>query len=69
VKILLLVLAVVGAVVPYAFFLQLIPTSGVPFRAFLSALFASGVVADFTADLLLSSLVFSDANRRSVGFL
>ena len=55
---LFLILAIVGALVPYAFFLQLIPTSGVPFRDFLSVLFANGVVGGFTADLLLSSLVF-----------
>lgn len=57
-KILFLVLAVVGAVVPYALFLQLIPTSGVPFRDSLSVLFANNIVASFTADLLLSSLIF-----------
>ena len=52
------VLAVVGAVVPYIFFFQYFSTEGVNIPAFVSALFANGAVGGFSADLLITSLVF-----------
>lgn len=53
-----LVLAIVGAVVPYFFFVQFFADSGINLPAFISALFANSAAAGFTADLLITSLVF-----------
>ncbi len=53
-----LILAIVGAVVPYLFFFQFFAAAGLDLPAFVSALFLNGAVAGFTADLLISSLVF-----------
>lgn len=57
-KRLYLALAVLGAVVPYAFFLQQFAAEGLSLRAFVAALFANPAAGGFTADLLLSSGVF-----------
>ncbi len=53
-----LVLAVLGAVVPYAFFLEFFNSYGFSLGGFVLALFANGAAGGFTADLLISSLVF-----------
>ena len=53
-----LLLAVAGAVVPYGFFIAFILAQGIDLQAFLAALFANGAVGGFTADLLMSSVVF-----------
>lgn len=53
-----LVLAVAGILVPYAFFLSFAASDGLNMGAFVSALFANGAAGGFTADLLISSLVF-----------
>ena len=53
-----LLFAIVGALVPYGFFLGFFLAEGVNLPAFVSALFASGPSGGFTADLLISSLVF-----------
>lgn len=53
-----LVLALLGAIVPYIFFFQFIQVEGVDILAFVSALFVNGAAAGFTADLVLSSFVF-----------
>ena len=52
-----LVLAIVGAVVPYLFFLGAFHDE-VLISGFIPALFANGPAGGFTADLLISSLVF-----------
>jgi len=57
-KILYLVLAIVGAVVPYLFFLSFIDTAGLDLGAFVGALFVNGAAGGFTADLLITSTVF-----------
>ncbi len=57
-KKLYLVLAIVGAVVPYAFFIQFFLSEGINLGAFVRALFANPAAAGFTADLLLTSAVF-----------
>ena len=57
-KNLYLILAIVGAVVPYLFFFPFFAASGIDLPAFLGALFAKGAAAGFTADLLITSLVF-----------
>ena len=57
-KNLYLVLAIVGAVVPYLFFLSFIDTAGFDLGAFVGALFVNGAAGGFTADLLITSAVF-----------
>jgi len=57
-KILYLTLAIVGAVVPYMFFFGFIASEGLNLAGFVSALFANGPAGGFTADLLISSVVF-----------
>ena len=57
-KNLYLILAIVGAVVPYLFFFQFFAEMGVDLPAFVAALFANGAAGGFTADLLITSLVF-----------
>lgn len=53
-----LILAVIGAVVPYVFFLDFLGNAGPDPAGFLGALFVNGAAAGFTADVLISSLVF-----------
>ena len=57
-KTLYLVLAILGAVIPYAFFLQHFSAEGVSLFGFVSALFANPAAGGFTADLLFTSAVF-----------
>jgi hypothetical protein len=65
-----LLLAVVGAVVPWLFFAAFLDREGV--LAFVPALFANGAAAGFSADVLISSGVFwlwmfADARERGIG--
>lgn len=53
-----LLLAIIGAVVPYFFFLQHFDASGYAISAFLAAVFATPAASGFTADLLITSFVF-----------
>ena len=57
-KQLYLILAVVGAIVPYLFFYEFIVAEGLNLPAFMAALFANGAAGGFTADILISSVVF-----------
>ncbi len=57
-KKLYLVLAIVGAVLPYAFFIQHFSSEGVGLPGFVAALFANPAAGGFTADLLFTSAVF-----------
>ena len=57
-KTLYLVLAVVGAVLPYVFFVQHFSNEGFALGRFTSALFANPAAGGFTADLLFTSVVF-----------
>ena len=52
-----LVLAILGAVAPWFFFLHFFGAHG-HFAGFIPALFVNGAAAGFTTDLLISSLVF-----------
>jgi hypothetical protein len=52
-----LILAVVGAIVPYIFFVQFM-ASGAPPDAFVRQLFATAPAGGFTADLVITSIVF-----------
>ena len=53
-----LVLAIIGAIVPYAFFIQHFGAAGFGLLDFTSALFANSATGGFTWDLVISSLVF-----------
>lgn len=57
-KYLYLVLAILGAALPYVFFMQHIGVAGVGISTFVAQGFANPVAAGFTTDLLISSLVF-----------
>lgn len=57
-KRLYLILAIVGAIVPYALFFLYFAQEGFDIVGFISAPIANGAVAGFTADLLISSFVF-----------
>ncbi|MGD8831512.1 MAG: DUF2834 domain-containing protein [Pseudomonadales bacterium] len=51
-------LAILGAVLPYLFFVPFFAAHGLDLRGFVGALFTNGASAGFTADLLVSSAVF-----------
>lgn len=53
-----LLLTIIGTVVPYLFFFDFFADYGVNLPAFISGLFANGAAGGFTADLLITSLVF-----------
>jgi hypothetical protein len=57
-KNLYLILAIVGAVVPYLFFFQFFGEAGFSLPGFVAALFVNGAAGGFTADLLITSGVF-----------
>jgi len=57
-KNLYLLLAILGAVVPYMFFINFFTSEGVDLMLFVGGLFVNGAAGGFTADLLISSLVF-----------
>ena len=53
-----LALSVLGAIVPYVFFVRFLQAEGVNLSGFFSGLFVNGAAGGFSADLLISSLVF-----------
>jgi len=57
-KHLYLILAFVGAVVPYLFFIAFFREAGINLAGFVAGAFANGAAGGFAADLLISSLVF-----------
>jgi len=57
-KTIYLIMAILGTVIPMAFFASFGAESGIDLLAFVSALFVNGASGGFTADLLISSLVF-----------
>lgn len=57
-KRLYLILAILGAILPYLFFFQFFSSEGLNIGGFVGALFANGAVGGFTADLLFTSFVF-----------
>jgi hypothetical protein len=64
-----LILAFGGAIVPYIFFVQHFADAGLHLGGFMAAVFANPAAGGFTADLLISSLVFWIAmyHRQSLG--
>ena len=53
-----LALAIVGAVVPYVFFVQQMQLTGLGFGEFVAAAFANPVATGFASDLFISSFIF-----------
>ena len=53
-----LALAIVGAVIPLLFFAGVFHEQMVPLAGFIPALFVNGPAGGFTADLLITSVVF-----------
>jgi hypothetical protein len=53
-----LLFAILGAVIPVAFFADFAVDQGIDLVAFVMALFVNGAAGGFTADLLISSFVF-----------
>ena len=58
VKNLYLVLTIIGAIVPYVFFVEHFAAAGSSPIVLLKSAFANGAAAGFAADVLLSSIVF-----------
>ena len=57
-KFMYLVAAILGAIVPYVFFLQHMDVHGLALATFVAQAFANPVASGFTSDLLISSFVF-----------
>ncbi len=53
-----LVCAIIGTIIPWLFFTHFFSTEGVNLPLFLSSLFANGAAGGFSADVLISMLVF-----------
>ena len=53
-----LVAAILGAVIPYFFFVQHFDAQGYALTAFLAQIFANPAASGFSADLVISSFVF-----------
>lgn len=53
-----LVAAIIGAAVPYLFFVQHMDVHGLAVATFVAQAFANPVASGFTSDLLISSFVF-----------
>jgi len=57
-KALYLMLAIVGAVIPYVFFAAYFVTHGLGLTGFVSGLFVNPAAGGFTADLVITSFIF-----------
>lgn len=57
-KKLFLVLAVIGAILPYAFFIPFFQAEGFGLATFVGALFVNGAAGGISADLFFTSFVF-----------
>lgn len=68
-KHLYLILAAVGFVVPYYFFISFLAVNGFDGKAFVRELFANRISTFFAADLILSSVVFVGFLRREAARL
>lgn len=70
-KTLYLLLAVIGGIVPYIFFVEFVQVNGLDLQGFVAALFVNGAAGGFSADLLISSVAFwvgmFEIHRRDLG--
>lgn len=67
-----LVMAVIGTLVPWAFFGSFFAANGLDVPSFLAGLFANGAAGGFSADVLISIAVFwvwswRDARQHGIG--
>ena len=53
-----LVAAVVGAIVPYVFFIEFFMARGLDLVTFIEGVFANGAAGGFAADIFISSAIF-----------
>jgi hypothetical protein len=53
-----LIMAIVGTLIPWGFFASFIADEGLDIPLFIESLFANGAAGGFSADVLLSILVF-----------
>ncbi|GLX77326.1 hypothetical protein tinsulaeT_06660 [Thalassotalea insulae] len=53
-----LLLAIIGAVIPYLFYIQFMQVEGLNFSLFITQIFANKAASGFTADVLLATVVF-----------
>ena len=53
-----LIAAIVGAVVPYIFFVEFFLAQGMDIMTFVGGIFANGAAGGFAADIFISSAVF-----------
>ena len=53
-----LLMAIIGSIVPYYFFFQFFGAEGLNLPLFVKALFPNGAAGGFSADLLITSVVF-----------
>lgn len=51
-------LAIIGAIVPYVFYVQFIQIEGINFPLFITSLFENNAAAGFTTDILMATAVF-----------
>ena len=68
-----IVMAIAGAIIPWIFFGSYVGAEGIDLGAFVNGLFATAPAGGFTADLVISSLVFwvwsyVDAQSRNVRY-
>ena len=67
-----LILAIVGFVLPYYYFVSFLAANGLDFRVFFRELFATQISSFFAVDLLISCVVFvsflrQEATRYTIG--
>jgi hypothetical protein len=53
-----LILSILGAIIPYVFFAKFIQLNGIQLGGFIEGLFVNGAAGGFSADVLVSSVVF-----------
>lgn len=63
--------AIIGTIIPWAFFASFFATEGINIPLFISSLFANGAAGGFSADVLISIIVFlvwsyNDAQQQKI---
>ena len=53
-----LILAILGAIFPYVFFIEFLQISGLNLWLFIEAIFVNGAAAAMSVDLIIASIVF-----------
>lgn len=63
--------AIIGTIIPWAFFVNFFATEGINIPLFISSLFANGAAGGFSADVLIAIIVFlvwsyNDAQQQKI---